>query len=317
MDVIGLSDPYCVVKLLGTEHKTQVVKKTLSPVWGETFVAELEEGGSYPSNEGVVELCVWDWDRVTHDDKIGGVTVSGEMVGEMVSQVRSGSVGTAEEVMSLTLLGEDSKPVRGKDKEEASLSIRICAQRIGGSPSIKPASPSDPPPSQQLQGGGEEKEKEKGGEEGQVEEQQQQRGRNQEENAVTGPNRGGNEANAGKPPLPAGKVPSLSLGVLAGGGSIDPPPPPAELSSSGGGTPRSESGTPRGGGKERLKDAAKKVMGKKGSFVGESPGKRKKREKVTQPWSPAAARTSRHASSSLPHTFDHHSIPDQCVFYHL
>jgi hypothetical protein len=283
MDVIGLSDPYCVVKLLGMEHKTQVVKKTLSPVWGETFVAELEEGSSYPSNQGVVELCVWDWDRLTHDDKIGGVTVPGERVGEMVSQVRSGSVGTAEEEMSLTLLGEDSKPVRGKDKDEASLSIRICAQRIGGSPSIKPASPPNPPPpSRQPQE--KEKEKEKEGEEGHVK-LQQQRGGKQQEKAVLGPERGGNEANVGKPPLPAGKVPSLSLGALAGGGNIDappPPPPPTDLPSSGGGTPRSESGTPRGGGKERLKDAAKKVMGKKGSFVGESPGKRKKREKVTE-----------------------------------
>lgn len=56
----GKSDPYCVFKLQDEKvFSSEVIKKTLAPVWNEKFEVQV------PSREGgrfVVE--VYDWDRV-------------------------------------------------------------------------------------------------------------------------------------------------------------------------------------------------------------------------------------------------------------
>ncbi|GEM08900.1 tricalbin [Rhodotorula toruloides] len=63
----GKSDPYAVFELNGERvHKTEVVKKSLAPVWNEKFEMQV------PSREAakfVVE--VHDWDRVGASDKLG------------------------------------------------------------------------------------------------------------------------------------------------------------------------------------------------------------------------------------------------------
>lgn len=101
-DVLGTADPYVEVQLLGpadpTEKKkapgkknktktkndqeaktlatakTQVIRDTLAPSWGETFVFDMPNGDVV----GEVSLAfqVFDYDLVTNDDCLGEVTVS-------------------------------------------------------------------------------------------------------------------------------------------------------------------------------------------------------------------------------------------------
>ncbi|GAA6043375.1 hypothetical protein JCM8097_005289 [Rhodosporidiobolus ruineniae] len=67
----GKSDPYCIFLLNGERaFKSEVVKKTLAPVWNEKFEVQV------PSREAaqfVVE--VYDWDRVGTADKLGWGTI--------------------------------------------------------------------------------------------------------------------------------------------------------------------------------------------------------------------------------------------------
>ncbi|PAA85911.1 hypothetical protein BOX15_Mlig006251g2 [Macrostomum lignano] len=75
MDVTGLAgDPYVKLYLLYNgqriaKKKTHVKKRTLNPVYNESFVFEV------PPNEGLhqlsLELLVLDWDRVTKNEVIG------------------------------------------------------------------------------------------------------------------------------------------------------------------------------------------------------------------------------------------------------
>ncbi|KFY31117.1 hypothetical protein V493_01382 [Pseudogymnoascus sp. VKM F-4281 (FW-2241)] len=63
----GYSDPFCKFELNGENiFKTQVQKKTLSPVWNEFFETEI------PSRTGANFRCkVYDWDFAGDDDHLG------------------------------------------------------------------------------------------------------------------------------------------------------------------------------------------------------------------------------------------------------
>ncbi|XP_013393522.1 synaptotagmin-4-like isoform X2 [Lingula anatina] len=74
MDVTGLSDPYVKIYLLYdgqrvAKKKTHVKKRTVNPVFNESFVFDV------PSNEGLenigLELLLLDYDRVTKNEVIG------------------------------------------------------------------------------------------------------------------------------------------------------------------------------------------------------------------------------------------------------
>lgn len=75
-DANGFSDPFCKSYLLPdqsrkTKHKTQVVKKNLNPVWNHAFCYEnltLDE-----LRNRVLELTVWDYDRGSSNDFLGGL----------------------------------------------------------------------------------------------------------------------------------------------------------------------------------------------------------------------------------------------------
>ena len=77
MDDSGLADGFVKCYLLpdkssGGKRKTGVVKNNLNPVWGEQFSYEkvvLDE----LSSERVLEVTVWDWDRGSSNDFIGGL----------------------------------------------------------------------------------------------------------------------------------------------------------------------------------------------------------------------------------------------------
>jgi len=82
MDITGLSDPYVKIYLLFNgqriaKKKTHVKKRTLNPVFNESFVFELphmEEGLKNIS----LEFMLLDWDRVTKNEVIGRLELGGD-----------------------------------------------------------------------------------------------------------------------------------------------------------------------------------------------------------------------------------------------
>ena len=70
MDLVGSVDPYVVLRLGSTEHKSSIVKKNYSPDWNEDFVFSVSD----EEREDLV-LTLYDWDRVSKDDVIGCVRI--------------------------------------------------------------------------------------------------------------------------------------------------------------------------------------------------------------------------------------------------
>ena len=64
-DKRGTSDPYVVLKVDGTEFRTSVKKKTLSPTWNEMFSTPIY------SSSAIFHLEVWDKDKIGSDDFMG------------------------------------------------------------------------------------------------------------------------------------------------------------------------------------------------------------------------------------------------------
>merc|ERR1719410_11742 len=81
MDITGLSDPYVKIYLMYngqriSKKKTHVKKRTLNPVFNESFVFDL------PRNESglgkvQLEFMLLDWDRVTKNEVIGRLELGG------------------------------------------------------------------------------------------------------------------------------------------------------------------------------------------------------------------------------------------------
>uniref|UniRef100_X1ZCG3 C2 domain-containing protein n=2 Tax=Capitella teleta TaxID=283909 RepID=X1ZCG3_CAPTE len=81
MDVTGLSDPYVKIYLLYNgqriaKKKTHVKKRTLNPVYNESFLFDVP-----CNNEGLqnisLEFLLLDWDRMTKNEVIGRLEVGG------------------------------------------------------------------------------------------------------------------------------------------------------------------------------------------------------------------------------------------------
>eukprot|EP01028_Stygiella_incarcerata_P005846 TRINITY_DN2420_c0_g1_i1.p1 TRINITY_DN2420_c0_g1~~TRINITY_DN2420_c0_g1_i1.p1 ORF type:complete len:511 (+),score=145.54 TRINITY_DN2420_c0_g1_i1:104-1534(+) len=68
------SDPYVVVRFEGREFKTRVIFADLNPVWNEKTRFEVENPFS------VVKFEVWDYDKLSHDDFLGQVSISLEEI---------------------------------------------------------------------------------------------------------------------------------------------------------------------------------------------------------------------------------------------
>jgi hypothetical protein len=65
MDRFGKSDPYCVIEADGQKRKTKILKKTLDPVWKESFTFKVTDTGTR-----VVVAC-YDWDFADEHDFMG------------------------------------------------------------------------------------------------------------------------------------------------------------------------------------------------------------------------------------------------------
>nr|CAD7406653.1 unnamed protein product [Timema cristinae] len=75
MDVTGLADPYVKMYLLYNSQriakkKTHVKKRTLNPVFNESFVFDIPAGAEGLDNVSL-EFLLLDWDRVTKNEVIG------------------------------------------------------------------------------------------------------------------------------------------------------------------------------------------------------------------------------------------------------
>lgn len=81
MDVTGLADPYVKIYLLYNsqriaKRKTHVKKRTLDPIFNESFVFEIPNGTEGLSKTSL-EFALLDWDRVTKNEVIGRLDVGG------------------------------------------------------------------------------------------------------------------------------------------------------------------------------------------------------------------------------------------------
>lgn len=80
MDVTGLADPYVKIYLQYNgqriaKKKTHVKKRTLSPVFNESFVFDIPAGGGGGGGDAgldsvSLEFLLLDWDRVTKNEVI-------------------------------------------------------------------------------------------------------------------------------------------------------------------------------------------------------------------------------------------------------
>ncbi|XP_055377681.1 synaptotagmin-4 [Condylostylus longicornis] len=84
MDVTGLADPYVKIYLLYNgqriaKKKTHVKKRTLSPVFNESFAFDIPttEGSGASLDNVSLELMLLDWDRVTKNEVIGRLELGG------------------------------------------------------------------------------------------------------------------------------------------------------------------------------------------------------------------------------------------------
>ncbi|KAG7172836.1 Synaptotagmin-4-like [Homarus americanus] len=81
MDITGLSDPYVKIYLLYNgqrvaKKKTHVKKRTLNPVFNESFVFDLPAGVDGLDSISL-EFLLLDWDRVTKNEVIGRLELGG------------------------------------------------------------------------------------------------------------------------------------------------------------------------------------------------------------------------------------------------
>ncbi|GLV44143.1 Synaptotagmin 4 [Carabus blaptoides fortunei] len=81
MDVTGLADPYVKMYLLYNgqriaKKKTHVKKRTLNPVFNESFVFDIPAGGEGLDSVSL-EFLLLDWDRVTKNEVIGRLDLGG------------------------------------------------------------------------------------------------------------------------------------------------------------------------------------------------------------------------------------------------
>eukprot|EP00961_Rhodomonas_salina_P046581 625113-Rhodomonas_salina.1 len=114
-DTFGMSDPYLVLKYGGKEAKTSVKKKTLNPVWKESFLLNVVPD----DKDGNLEVRCMDWDMFHKDDYVGRcVVIKPEL------EKFSGKDGGRSEI-SLQLLGKDGKEIRGQHGKASRITLSL------------------------------------------------------------------------------------------------------------------------------------------------------------------------------------------------
>lgn len=92
MDLTGLADPYVKIYLLYNgqriaKKKTHVKKRTLSPVFNESFAFDIPttEGSGATLDSVSLELLLLDWDRVTKNEVIGKLELGAKSNGSALN----------------------------------------------------------------------------------------------------------------------------------------------------------------------------------------------------------------------------------------
>jgi len=68
-DLDGKSDPYCIVRLGKASTQTEVVSKSLNPVWNHKAILPLLSKGT------LLKVNCWDYDFLRKDDELGSATL--------------------------------------------------------------------------------------------------------------------------------------------------------------------------------------------------------------------------------------------------
>eukprot|EP01028_Stygiella_incarcerata_P000880 TRINITY_DN1138_c1_g1_i7.p1 TRINITY_DN1138_c1_g1~~TRINITY_DN1138_c1_g1_i7.p1 ORF type:complete len:440 (+),score=143.27 TRINITY_DN1138_c1_g1_i7:113-1432(+) len=106
------SDPYCIVELEKTSHKTAIQKSTLHPIWNETFTFEFENPWA------ILKISVFDHDDLLHDDFHGTVLIPVQEITQNESTQREYDITNHKE--------------NGKDNGHISITLRFipAAEKI-------------------------------------------------------------------------------------------------------------------------------------------------------------------------------------------
>jgi Ca2+-dependent lipid-binding protein len=123
MDTFGSVDPYAIVFLEGTEHRTKTIKGSYTPSWNETFSWNLMEVEKGCRSGFVVQIN--DWDAASKDDEVGNFSIPASRMSEVV-RARIGWEG--EETFPLSV--DDCKAVVGHDKQRSEVTVKISVIEI-------------------------------------------------------------------------------------------------------------------------------------------------------------------------------------------
>jgi len=84
-DVLGKSDPQCIVRLVTMNgkvseiYRTKVINDTLHPAWDETFAKSFHESSDPGDEPMLMVFDVYDWDNASED-----ITISGDHLGSAI-----------------------------------------------------------------------------------------------------------------------------------------------------------------------------------------------------------------------------------------
>ncbi len=119
LDTNNLSDPYTVISVGKTSFSTRVIRKTLSPVWDETFVFDSKlVVNAKESGQGYVHLRLFDWDQFSKDDFLGSTVIS-------FRQLENLLMGNAESIERRVLIRLPLTGLR-KGVEEEHGQVQVC-----------------------------------------------------------------------------------------------------------------------------------------------------------------------------------------------
>jgi len=110
-DLLGKTDPFCVVKYNAVVIKTtQIIKSNYDPVWDEEISLDLR-----PTDSLLFEL--WDYDGIGRNDYTGSHEINGQdLLNKSNKEITD---------FSVKIYGKDQKEVIGHDKSVAQLNLAV------------------------------------------------------------------------------------------------------------------------------------------------------------------------------------------------
>eukprot|EP00961_Rhodomonas_salina_P030239 407272-Rhodomonas_salina.1 len=113
-DMVGLCDPYVVLKYGGREAKTTIKKKTLDAAYNEVFELNLNPN----TKNGDLEVTVFDWDIGKKDTVVGTAVVPAAVL-------RNAPASHAGEHVSVKMHDGKGHPVHGRDQMQTKVEIKL------------------------------------------------------------------------------------------------------------------------------------------------------------------------------------------------